>query len=76
MIGSWSLDAATAVFCLAGTQPTGKAMREIDALRAWLRRSETVEALMKEGLTDVAVIRKELITAKFMRTESVKATVK
>jgi hypothetical protein len=60
----------------AATQPTGAAQREMSALSAWLRKSETIEALMGEGLTKVDVIRKELITATFAETKILKASVR
>jgi hypothetical protein len=72
IVGQWM---STGVFCPANHQPTGKDCQEIKELAAWLKQPKNIEALMKEGLTEVAVVRKELISASFIETKILKARV-
>lgn len=73
VLGYWTTPAE---FHTTATQPTGRAQREIESLRVWLRTSAAQDALMAEGVNHIDVVRKELVTADLCKVETVRAVVK
>lgn len=65
-----------AVFIPSKLQPTGKAQREIEALKVWLRQPATAKALLEENLASVRAIREELLEASFTAIQVTKTSVK
>lgn len=64
------------VFVPADLQPTGRAQREIEALKAWLKQPATAKTLLEQGVTSVRAIREELLEASFVETRVLKTAVK
>jgi len=71
--GTWDL--TNLHFVASKTQPIGKAAREVEAFRAWLRRPETAKAFADEGISHVRCVRKELPEATYASVTVVKATI-
>ncbi|NLF98740.1 MAG: hypothetical protein GX565_01165 [Lentisphaerae bacterium] len=72
VVGRWNDEGH---FRPASIQPTGKAQREQEALRAWLRQEATVNALLAEGFTQVSVVRKELVEASYKQFTATKVSI-